>query len=45
VPGEDVFTETPLLPDQIRDLPREPPSQGPDGAPAGVREPPGAGRG
>jgi len=45
VPGEDVFTETPLLPDQIRDLPREPPSQGPDGAPVGVREPPGAGRG
>lgn len=45
VPGEDAFTETPLLPDQIRDLPREPPSQGPDGAPVGVREPPGAGRG
>jgi len=45
VPGEDAFTETPLLPDQIRDLPREPPSQGPDGAPVGVREPPGAGPG
>jgi len=45
VPGEDAFTETPLLPDQIRDLPREPPSQGPGGAPVGVREPPGAGRG
>lgn len=42
VPGEDLFPHTPLLPEEQRELPREPPSQGPAGQ---GREPPGAGRG
>jgi len=40
VPGEDLFDQTPLLPDEQRDLPREPPSRNnPNGS---SQPPPGA---
>jgi hypothetical protein len=40
VPGEDLFDQTPLLPDEQRDLPREPPSRGPNDPPPGGPEGP-----
>jgi ferric-dicitrate binding protein FerR (iron transport regulator) len=40
VPGEDLFDQTPLLPDEQRDLPREPPVRG-QNEPPGVTGPDG----